>query len=135
MRLAPGDEPVWLDAGLAIKLHDRQIERHGSISGLRDAALLESAITRPRNRWAYGETNLFALAAAYAFGLARNHPFSDGNKRTAWMLARLFLAANGVSMRIEDDDEAIRFMQSVAAGTSDELMMTEWFSSRSSEER
>jgi death-on-curing protein len=97
-------EPVWLDAKVALAVHDRQLAEHGGGQGVRDAALLESALARPRNRWGYGEDDRCALAAAYAFGIARNHPFVDGNKRTAWVFARLFLALNGADLRRSRQD-------------------------------
>jgi death-on-curing protein len=83
-------EPVWIEAELALAIHDRQLAEHGGPIGVRDASAMESALGRPRNQWAYGEP-IFALWLAYAYGVARNHPFVDGNKRTAWVLARLFL--------------------------------------------
>ncbi|OJW68352.1 MAG: death-on-curing protein, partial [Sphingomonadales bacterium 63-6] len=82
-------EPVWLETEVAQAIHDRQLAEHGGAAGVRDAGALESALARPVNRWAYGEDDRCLLAAAYAFGIARNHPFADGNKRTAWVLARL----------------------------------------------
>ena len=78
-------EPVWIETELALAIHDRQLAEHGGPIGLRDASALESALARARNQWTYGETDLCALAAAYAYGVARNHPFTDGNKRTAWV--------------------------------------------------
>jgi death-on-curing protein len=108
-------EPVWLDAKIALAVHDRQLAEHGGGSGIRDQGMLESALARPVNRWSYGEADPASLAAAYAFGIARNHPFVDGNKRTAWVLARLFLALNQVTLKFEPDD-AIRAMLALAAG-------------------
>lgn len=122
-------EPVWIETELVYAIHDRQLAEHGGLVGVRDAAALESALTRARNRWNYGETDFCALAAAYAFGVARNHPFSDGNKRTAWVLARLFLALNGVQIRFEQDD-AIRTVLLLAAGKLDEPALAEWFSDK-----
>ena len=72
-------EPVWIETELALAIHDRQLAEHGGPIGLRDASALESALARARNQWTYGETDLCALAAAYAYGVARNHPFTDGN--------------------------------------------------------
>jgi death-on-curing protein len=89
-------KPHWLDARDALAIHDRQIAEHGGISGVRDSNLLDSALGRPVNQWNYGTDDPAALAAAYAYGVARKHPFADGNKRTAWVLARLFLALNGM---------------------------------------
>lgn len=122
-------EPVWIGTELALAIHDRQLAEHGGPIGVRDAAVLESALARSRNRWAYGETDPCVLAAAYAFGLARNHPFTDGNKRTAWVLARLFLALNGVSMRFTAEDAVVAVMR-LAAGERGEEELTEWFRAR-----
>ena len=88
--------PRFLSADLAFAVHERQLAEHGGLGGVKDEGLLDSAIARPLNKHAYGESDLSALAAAYAFGIARNHPFNDGNKRTAWVMARLFLRLNGV---------------------------------------
>jgi death-on-curing protein len=123
-------EPVWLDVKIALAVHDRQLAEHGGGAGIREEALLESALARPVNRWAYGEEeDLAALAAAYAFGIARNHPFVDGNKRTAWVFGRLFLALNGVSLRFAAED-AIRIMLALAAGEVSEEALADWFRER-----
>ena len=122
-------EPVWLDAVDAIAIHDRQLAEHGGGSGLRDAGLLESALARPVNRRAYGEDDPAALAAAFAFGIARSHPFIDGNKRTAWVLARLFLALNGHTLAFQPDD-AIRTVLALAAGELGEEELADWFRAR-----
>ena len=89
-------EPRWLERRIIVAVHDAQLVRYGGAGGIRDAGLLESAIARPRNLHAYGETELCALATAYAFGIVRNHPFVDGNKRTAFVTAALFLRENGL---------------------------------------
>lgn len=122
-------EPQWLDDAVALAIHDRQLAEHGGSPGLRDAGMLESALARPVNRWAYGEDDPAVLAAAYAFGVARNHPFADGNKRTAWVLARLFLALNGHELRFEAAD-AIAAMLALAAGELSEEEMADWFRQR-----
>jgi death-on-curing protein len=124
-------EPIWLDAALALAIHDRQLSEHGGPSGLRDAGAMESALARPRNQWEYRQEtkkrdDRCALAAAYAFGVARNHPFADGNKRTAWVLARAFLALNQVEIAFAPA-EAIATVQSLAAGTLTEPELTDWF--------
>lgn len=119
-------EPVWLDARLALAIHDRQLAEHGGPTGVRDPGALESALARPRNRWEYGEDDLCALAAAYAFGVARNHPYSDGNKRTAWVLARAFLLLNSVEIAFRPED-AVATVQSLAAGELTEEELADWF--------
>ena len=122
-------EPVWLDQRIALAVHDRQLAEHGGGVGLRDSALLESALARPVNRWSYGEDDRSALAAAYAFEIARNDPFVDGNKRTSWVFARLFLALNGVALRFAPED-AIAAMLALAAGEMSEEEMADWFRER-----
>ena len=88
-------EPVWLTADLAIAIHEEQLRIFGGPPGLRDRGMLESALGRPINKWSYGESDLAALAASYAFGIARNHPFVDGNKRLAFAAADVFLRIDG----------------------------------------
>ena len=122
-------EPVWLGAELALAVHDRQLAEHGGPIGVRDWAALESALARPRNQWAYGEADLCSLTAAYAFGVARNHLFVDGNKRTAWVLARLFLALNGVSIAFTPE-EAVSMVLRLAAGELSEGYVADWFRAR-----
>ena len=127
--MAQSPEPVWIEAELALTIHDRQLAEHGGPIGLRDADALESALARPRNQWAYGEADLCKLAAAYAYGLARNHPFTDGNKRTAWVLARLFLVLNGVEIVYAPED-AVRMVLQLAAGELDEAAISDWLTER-----
>ena len=122
-------EPVWLDAAIALAIHDRQLAEHGGGTGVRDHGALDSALARPLNRWHYGEDDLAALAAAYAYGVARNHPFVDGNKRTAWVLARLFLALNQAALSFAAED-AIRAMLALAAGELEEEALAAWFRAR-----
>ena len=119
-------EPVWLDERLALAIHDRQLAEHGGGAGVRDAGLLASALTRPQNRWAYGDVDAAELAAAYAYGIARNHPFVDGNKRTAWVLARVFLAMNGHELTFSAN-EAIAVMLALAAGELGEAELADSF--------
>ena len=122
-------EPRWLGADIALAVHDRQLSEHGGIAGVRDFGMLESALARPVNQWSYGEDDPAQLASAFAFGIARNHPFGDGNKRTAWVLARLFLAINGYELRFEAQD-AIDAMLALAAGTLSEVALADWFRDR-----
>ena len=126
-------EPRWLGAAIVLAVHDRQLAEHGGGSGTRDQGLLESALAHPRNLWAYGTPDLPGLAAAYAFGIARNHPFIDGNKRTAWVLARLFLALNGVDLDYTPED-AIGAMVALAAGELSEEETASWFRERVAED-
>lgn len=127
--MAERSEPRWLDERVALALHDRQLAEHGGPSGVRDAGVLASALARPVNQWAYGEDGLCALAAAYAFGVARNHPFTDGNKRIAWVLARTFLRKNGIEFASEERD-AIATVFALAAGELSEEELADWFRSR-----
>ena len=119
-------EPLWISERTALALHDRQLAEHGGPSGIRDEGMLASALARPVNQWAYGEDDLCALTAAYAFGIARNHPFADGNKRTAWVVARLFLRKNGAALKFDEMD-AIRTVQALAAGDLSEDELADWF--------
>ncbi len=106
-------------------IHDRQLAEHGGLAGVKDTGLLESAMARPLNKLAYGEDDPFALAAAYAYGVARNHPFADGSKRTAWVLARLFLRLNDIPIAFDKAD-AIRTMLALAAGEMSEDAFAAW---------
>ena len=119
-------EPRFIGVDIAYAVHDRQLSEHGGLTGIKDAGLLELALGRPLNKHAYGEEDLCALAAAYAFGVARDHPFNDGNKRTAWVLARLFLRLNGVDISFDKGD-ATRMVLALAAGELTEEAMADWF--------
>lgn len=119
-------EPRWVSERSALALHDRQLAEHGGPGGVRDAGMLASALARPVNQWAYGEDDLCALAAAYAFGIARNHPFADGNKRTAWVVARLFLRKNGVVLA-HGEREAVDTVLALAGGELAEDELADWF--------
>lgn len=120
---------VWVSREVVEAVHDRQLAEHGGGTGVRDAGLLESALARPQNQFHYGETDLAAVAAAYAFGIARNHPFIDGNKRTAWVAARLFLRLNEVALEF-DKAEATVMMQQLAGGELEEEAVAAWFRDR-----
>ena len=116
----------WVGASLVYAIHDRQLAEHGGLDGVRDQGAVESALARPQHLAVYGETDAAELAASYAYGSARNHGFADGNKRTAWVVARVFLADNGFRLRF-DKLEAIRTMEAVAAGTLGEADLAAWF--------
>lgn len=116
---------VWLDAAVLRAVHEEQLAEHGGASGTRDEGLFESALARPRNLAAYGSPDAAALAAAYGWGLARNHPFVDGNKRTAFVATELFLALNGHDL-VASDEDCVLTMLSVAAGTLDEDLFAQW---------
>ena len=92
------NEPEWLDVNIVLDVHAEQLALFGGPDGIRDLGLLESALARPLNKFAYGETDLAALAAAYAFGIAKNHPFVDGNKRAAFASMIVFLGITGIDL-------------------------------------
>ena len=119
-------EPEWLSLDIALAVHDRQLAEHGGPTGVRDQGMLECALARPLNQWTYGEDDLCALAAAYAYGIARNHPFTDGNKRTAWVFARLFLRLNSQTISFTPR-EAIDTVLALAAGDLAEAELADWF--------
>jgi death on curing protein len=108
-----------------LAIHDEQLAEHGGASGLRDKGLLESALARPINRAAYGKGDAFDMAAAYAFGIVRNHPFVDGNKRTGYVAAELFLMKNGCLL-VADDRDAVLTMLQLAEGTMTEEAYATW---------
>jgi len=116
----------WIAADVVYAVHDRQIAEHGGLDGIRDQGAVESALARPQHLASYGAPDAAALAASYAFGFARNHGFADGNKRTAWVLARLFLADNGYRLRFDPVD-AIGTIESLAAGRLSEEDLAAWF--------
>jgi death-on-curing protein len=119
-------EPVWVRLDAILAAHDDQLAEHGGGTGIRDQGLLESALARPRNLFAYGEASLAKLAAAYAFGITRNHPFVDGNKRTALVAAEAFLGLNGFDLTATDV-EAVSVFLSLAAGEMTEEQLAAWF--------
>ncbi|HVQ11617.1 MAG TPA: type II toxin-antitoxin system death-on-curing family toxin [Methyloceanibacter sp.] len=122
-------EPVWLSPELVIAIHDEQLAEFGGASGLRDAGALESAIARPLNQYHYGKTELAALAAAYSFGLSRNHAFVDGNKRTAFLAIVTFLGLNDLEF-VVPEPEAVVVMLALAAGEIDEAGLAKWIADK-----
>lgn len=120
------NEPRWLTRAMVIALHDESIAMFGGAPGLRDEGLLDSALARARNRHLYEpETPLTELAAAYAYGLARNHPFADGNKRIAVIAAATFLALNGRRFDPDEVDE-VRLVLALADGSLSEADLSAW---------
>lgn len=122
---------VWISKALALAIHDRQLAEHGGSSGLRDEGLLDSALARPQQLHAYGEPppDLADLAASLAYGLARNHPFIDGNKRTAHVCYRVFLRLNNGDL-IADDNEKYAAMIGLAEGSISEPEFAQWLRER-----
>jgi death on curing protein len=120
----------WLAADVLLAVHEEQLAEHGGAAGIRDLGLFESALARPQNVAAYGNPDAADLAASYGVGLAKNHPFIDGNKRTAFVAVELFLALNGHELVAEDAD-CVLTMLSVAAGSLDEPGFAAWLRTHS----
>mgnify|MGYP000880036793 FL=1 len=117
---------VWVALAVAEAAHLEQLAEHGGGQGVRDARLLDSAMARAQNLAAYGEPDAAALAAAYAFGIARNHPFVDGNKRTAAVVAETFLVLNGYALNATDAELVVAVL-ALAAGELSEEELADWF--------
>jgi death on curing protein len=123
---SPQQDWRWIDISVINAIHDRQLAEHGGSEGVRDLGAIESALARAVNIALYEDADAADLAAAFAHGLAKNHGFVDGNKRTAWIAARLFLLDNGFRISF-DQLEAIRVMEGVASGTVSQRELAEWF--------
>lgn len=121
----------WIPASVVYAIHAKQLAEHGGVAGVKDNNLVQSALARPQHLAVYGAPPPDAadLAAAYAYGIARNHGFNDGNKRTAWILARLFLAANGQTLKF-DPAEAYTAVMALAAGSLSEQQFALWLRER-----
>lgn len=125
------EEPVWLREDVVRAIHRRQLAEHGGAEGVRDEGLLLSALARPRNLLAYADPavapppDVAALAAAYAFGISRNHPFVDGNKRTALVTARSFLVLNGADLVATQEEKYVTFL-GLAEGRVSEEALAAW---------
>jgi death-on-curing protein len=125
-------EPRWLSEFSVLLLHAESVAEHGGSAGLRDKGLLQSALNRARNLYSYeGVTEVQRLAAVYGFGIARNHPFLDGNKRTAFLAIGLFLLKNGYALEA-DNEEATQAMFALASGDLTEAQLVEWIRRHSS---
>lgn len=118
-------EPKWLGVESVLVMHEEQIAEHGGLAGVRDLGLLDSALARPRNAWSYGQGDLVALAALYAAGIMRNHPFADGNKRTGFLAAYAFLYVNGIEV-VASEAEVIVQCLALAAGEIDDAEFAAW---------
>lgn len=116
---------VWLLESVLLAVHEQQLAEHGGGVGVRDLGLLQSALARPQNLAAYGAPDVADCAAAYACGIARNHPFVDGNKRSAFVALELFVELNGWSLDVDDAD-AVRVMLAVAEGSMEETELALW---------
>lgn len=122
---------TWIEESVVWAVHEAQLAEHGGLAGVRDAGLLASALARPLNLAAYGDADAAALAAAYAFGIARNHPFLDGNKRTAFVCTELFLALNGFAL-LAEDASCVSTMLALAGGELPETELAAWLRTHSS---
>lgn len=118
-------EPLWIRRDLLVVIHERLLAEHGGAPGIRDAGLLESALARPRQILAYQKADLAELAAAYTGGILRNHPFVDGNKRTGFMAAYVFLSRNGLFLRAPESDAATIVLE-LAARRLGEAAFADW---------
>jgi death on curing protein len=116
---------TWLSSDVLLAVHDEQLAEHGGAAGVRDRGLFDSAMARAPNLAHYGDPDHAALAAAYGFGIARNHPFIDGNKRTAFVAVELFLACNGYAL-VADDVACVLTTLGVASGALDEAQFADW---------
>ena len=122
--------PVWVLDETVLALHEQLLALHGGATGLRDGGLLESALARPRSLFAYKKATVFALAASYAFGLVKNHPFVDGNKRMGFAVGVLFLELNGLRFEAEEADAAVQTL-GLAAGAIKEAEYAAWLKANS----
>ena len=122
--------PIWVEEAVVIAIHRRQLAEHGGSDGIRDQGLLESALYRPKNQHAYGDPSIFDLAAAYGFGIAKNHPFVDGNKRTSYVVARTFLKLNGYDLQATTLEKYQVWVQ-LADSQIDEANLAKWIEEKS----
>lgn len=126
-------EPFWLDERIVRAMHDAQIEQHGGSFGIRDEHLLSANLARPQHLFAYGESpSIFDLAAAYGYGLAKNHPFVDGNKRTAFVTMATFLELNGYSLEAPEV-EVVLTMERLATGEENQDSIALWLQEKSTQ--
>jgi death-on-curing protein len=120
------DEPIWVDAVIVDAVHTNQLHEHGGLQGMRDATALAAALARPQQKNVYDpDADIAQLAAAYAFGIAMSHPYSDGNKRTAFLVAAIFLELNGYDLGRTDDD-VVETMRAVADKRMTETELASW---------
>lgn len=123
-------EPAWVLREVVLLAHEQSLAQFGGAAGIRDEGLLGSALGKPQNLFAYGKPNLFELAASYAFGLVKNHPFIDGNKRTGFVVAVTFLECNGWRLEASEVDATVRTL-ALAAGEMSEAAYAEWLKANS----
>jgi len=119
------NEPLWISEAIVRVIHQDQIQQHGGSLGLRDENLLSASLARPRHLFAYGQPDLFDLAAAYGYGLAKNHPFIDGNKRTAFMVMYVFLGLNQYLIEVPEI-EVVQIMEGLATDQETQEFLAQW---------
>lgn len=122
--------PIWIEEAVVIAIHRRQLAEHGGSDGIRDKGLLESALFRPKNQYNYGNSTIFDLAAAYGYGIAKNHPFIDGNKRTSYVVTRTFLKLNGYDIQASAIEKYQTWMR-LASSQINEAELAQWIAEKS----
>jgi death-on-curing protein len=128
------DEPVWIIKAVGLALHEEQLAEHGGPPGIRDEGLLNSALDRPNNQFSYANPDIYDLAAAYAYGIAKNHPFLDGNKRTSFIVCETFLNLNDCDLRATDE-QALLLLIAMAEGSVTEAELVQWLRANSKAEK
>ena len=123
-------EPFWVECEDCLAMHEKLLERFGGLKGIRDEGLLESALNKPRHLFSYGKPTVFEMAASYAVGIVKNHPFLDGNKRTGFVAAALFIEANGYLFQASEE-EAVLETLALAAGETAEADYAAWLAKNS----
>lgn len=119
-------EPTWILKSIALAIHNEQLSEHNGQSGIRDITLLESALARPQNLYAYQNPTIFELAASYAYGIIKNHPFIDGNKRSSFVVSLLFLELNGYELITSREEKVTTFLK-LASDSLTEQELADWF--------
>ncbi|MBT5706812.1 type II toxin-antitoxin system death-on-curing family toxin [bacterium] len=123
--MIPSDEPSWFEDDVVIAIHGRQLAEHGGSEGIRDRSMLDSALAKPQQLWAYANPDLYDLAAAYAFGLSKNHPFVDGNKRIAAVICETLLDLYGREVKLSEAEKYVEYY-ALAAGEHTEESFATW---------
>ena len=118
------NEPVWITREDCLAYHESLLERFGGLSGIRDESLLDSALNRPKHLFAYGKPSIFQMAASYAHGIVKNHPFLDGNKRAGFVAAALFIETNGYRFQAPEEEAVLETLALAASETSEEAYAT-----------